>query len=75
MYLGWKVFASCKDQAIVDEAIGTDADDLVAWNRSGWRELVKVPERMAQLLTLAESEGAAAVTAALDSWGVPWFRP
>lgn len=64
-----------EDQAIVDEAVGTEQDDLVAWSRSGWRELVKVPERMARLLSLAEEGGASAVTDALDAWGVPWWRP
>lgn len=64
-----------EDQAIVDEAIGTDEDDLVAWSRAGWRELVRVPERMSRLLDLAESGGAEAVTAALDEWAIPWMRP
>jgi hypothetical protein len=64
-----------EDQAIVDEAIGSVEDDLVAWSRSGWRELVKVPEHMSRLLDLAESGGTPAVTAALDEWGIPWMRP
>jgi uncharacterized membrane protein len=64
-----------EDQAIVDEAIGTDADDLVAWTRAGWKELVKVPERMSRLLDVAESAGTPAVIEALDEWGIPWVRP
>jgi hypothetical protein len=66
---------SIEDQAIVDEAVGTDADDLVGWSRAGWRELVRVPERMAQLLDVAEAGGAPAVMATLDSWGIEWVRP
>ncbi len=64
-----------EDQAIVDEELGTDQDDLVAWTRDGWRQLVEVPARMSRLLDLAEAGGQLAVAAALDEWAIPWFRP
>lgn len=64
-----------EDQAIVDEAVGTSEDDWVAWTRSGWRELVREPARLAQLLDVAEAAGVDAVTALLDSWGIDWVRP
>ncbi len=63
------------DQAIVDEELGTEEDDLVAWTREGWRALVQVPARMSRLLDLAETGGQAAVSVALDEWAIPWFRP
>ncbi len=64
-----------EDQAIVDEAIGTEDDDWVAWTRTGWRELVRHPARLAQLLEVAEAAGIDAVTGLLDSWGIAWVLP
>jgi hypothetical protein len=62
------------DDAIVDQEVGSDADDLVRWTADQWRELVRVPARIVELLSYAEACGADAVCSALDAWGIGYQR-
>jgi hypothetical protein len=62
------------DDEIVDQEVGTDADDLVRWTAMQWREMVRVPARIAELLSYADSVGIEAVCSALDAWGIGYER-
>lgn len=57
------------DQEVVDQAVGDEHDDVAAWSCQQWRDFVARPERIPQLLEVAESGGRASVHALLESWG------
>lgn len=60
------------DAEVVAEELGTAEDDLVRWTRLQWREFVRRPALLVELLDLAELGGASAVRQALDQWGVAY---
>lgn len=57
------------DQAIVDQAVGDETDDLVLWTADEWRTFVAHPTRPVELLDAAQSGGRDAVQALLTRWG------
>jgi hypothetical protein len=64
--------AELSDDEIVDEELGTADDDVVHWSAPQWRELVRVPARLVELLEAVESGGRGAVVQLLDVWGVSY---
>lgn len=58
------------DLAIVEEEVGTAADDVVRWTGDQWRDFVSVPGLALELLEVAERGGAQAARDQLRSWGV-----
>jgi hypothetical protein len=57
------------DQAIVDQAVGDELDDLAWWTADQWREFIAHPSRAVELLEVAARGGRVAVHALLREWG------
>lgn len=77
--VGWSVglrerFAPSLDEvsdlAIVEEEVGTAADDVIRWTGDQWRDFVAVPGLALELLQVAESGGAQAARDHLRYLGV-----
>ena len=64
-----------EDQAVVDQQLGSEDDDLVRFTVKEWREIVRHPERIPDLLEAAEGQGLSAVKELLDGWGVGYSEP
>jgi hypothetical protein len=58
------------DLAIVEEEIGTAADDVIRWTGDQWRDFVSLPGLALELLEVAASGGAQAARDQLRYWGV-----
>lgn len=65
--------AEKSDEEIAAEELGSSDDDLLAIEADGWREMVRHPERLSQLLDAAEHGGLGACIGLLAAWGdVPY---
>jgi hypothetical protein len=61
------------DQAIVDQVVGDERDDLVAWSADEWRGFIAHPTRALDLLVAAQSGGLRPVLDLLREWGEDSF--
>lgn len=61
------------DAEVVDQELGSAADDVLGWDFRQWREFVRVPGRLVELLEVSELGGAEAARELLDRWGVEYL--
>jgi hypothetical protein len=66
--------AERSDEEIADEELGTADDDLVGIPASDWFRISASGALVADVLDVAESEGAEGLLALLDSWGITGLR-
>lgn len=57
------------DQAVVDQVLGDETDDLVWWTSDQWKVFVAHPTRARELLDVAQFGGRASVHALIEEWG------
>jgi hypothetical protein len=57
------------DQQVVDQVVGDEDDDVIAWTADQWRAFIARPARAADLLEAAQHGGVAGALALLESWG------
>jgi hypothetical protein len=58
------------DEAIVDQELGTAADDVAVIDRDGWSQLVRIRNGCTDVLDALERGGVEAMRAVLDGFGI-----